>query len=131
MLTISIVDYNSDHDAAGHLISPEYGYLPTQSVNLVFITLFALSTGACSGRKSLLMYAHVETSAVHVVQAHRSRAWWLLPTVVLAGSGEVLGWIAREWSHDQPLNSNPFLMQSASSLIQLLFVDPPYLGPSP
>ncbi|KAJ8453616.1 hypothetical protein ONZ51_g13500 [Trametes cubensis] len=93
------VDYNSDHDAAGHLISPEYGYLPTQSVNLVFITLFALST------------------AVHVVQALRSRAWWLLPTVVLAGSGEVLGWIAREWSHDQPLNSNPFLMQTVALIL--------------
>ncbi|KAH9897748.1 RTA1-domain-containing protein [Cubamyces lactineus] len=93
------VDYNSDHDAAGHLISPAYGYLPTESVNLVFIALFALCT------------------AVHFVQALRSRAWWLLPTVVLAGCGEVLGWIAREWSHDQPLNSNPFLMQTVALIL--------------
>ncbi|KAI0334093.1 RTA1-like protein [Cubamyces sp. BRFM 1775] len=93
------VDYNSDHDAAGHLISPEYGYLPNRSVNLVFTTLFALCT------------------AVHFVQALRSRAWWLLPTVVLAGCGEGLGWIGREWSHDQPLDSNPFLMQTVALIL--------------
>ncbi|KAH9896934.1 RTA1 like protein-domain-containing protein [Cubamyces lactineus] len=95
----SDVDYNSDHDAAGNLISPDYGYLPTKTANLVFISLFALST------------------AVHILQSFRSRAWWLLPTVVLAGFGEVLGWIAREWSHDQPLNDNAFLMQTVALIL--------------
>lgn len=36
-------DTLSDHDAYGHLTSPFYGYLPTASVNQIFLVLFTLS----------------------------------------------------------------------------------------
>ncbi|KAI0655831.1 RTA1-like protein [Cubamyces menziesii] len=103
-------NYSNDHDSSGHLISPDYGYLPIRSVSLMFTILFALST------------------AVHLWQALRVRAWWLLFTVILAGGGEVAGWYAREWSHDQPLNDTPFTIQilalilSPTPLVGALFI---------
>lgn len=48
---------------------------------------------------------------LHFVAAVKFRMWWLLPTAVLAGIGEVVGWIGREWSSQDVLNQNPFLMQ--------------------
>ncbi|KAI8995672.1 RTA1 like protein-domain-containing protein [Trametes punicea] len=100
----------SDHDASGHLISPFYGYLPLDSANILFLTFFTLTT------------------LLHLAQSIRYRTWWLLPTVVLAGCGEVLGWAARAWSHDKPLDSNPYLIQtvvliiSPTPLIGALFI---------
>ena len=39
------------------------------------------------------------------------RMWWLIPTAVLAGMGEVIGWSGRLWSSlNLPLNT-PFLIQ--------------------
>ena len=35
----------SDHDASGNLISPFYGYLPTQNVCFIFVSLFGISLG--------------------------------------------------------------------------------------
>ncbi|KIM74097.1 hypothetical protein PILCRDRAFT_815278 [Piloderma croceum F 1598] len=43
--------------------------------------------------------------------------WWLLPTAVLAGVGEVLGWSARLWSSHNPLLNTPFLMQISTTII--------------
>ena len=81
----------------------------------MFTILFALSTGAYSSvRHSHLFYRLLTcytAPAVHLWQALRVRAWWLLFTVILAGGGEVAGWYAREWSHDQPLNDTPFTIQ--------------------
>ncbi|KAH9858165.1 RTA1-like protein [Lenzites betulinus] len=96
----------SDHDASGHLTSPYYGYLPTSGVNLLFLVLFGLSTSA------------------HFVQAIRARAWWLLPTVLLAGCGELIGWGAREWSHYAPLAHNPYLIQ----IVTLIISPTPLIG---
>ncbi|KAI0825088.1 RTA1-like protein [Trametes gibbosa] len=96
----------SDHDASGHLTSPFYGYLPTSWVNLVFIVLFALST------------------SLHLVQAIRARAWWLLPTVILAGCGELIGWGSREWSHYAPLAHDPYLIQ----IVTLIISPTPLIG---
>ncbi len=77
---------------------------------------------------------------LHLVQAIRTRTWWLLPTVVLAGSGELIGWGARTWSHYAPLNHDPYVAQyvlspfsawdySQSSRIVALIVSPtPLIG---
>ncbi|KAI0801214.1 RTA1-domain-containing protein [Fomes fomentarius] len=87
------------YDAQGHLISPFYGYLPTRSVCYIFIVLFAVSV------------------VLHFGQAIRSRAWWLLPTVVLAAIGEVIGWSARLWSNYSPLTDTPYLIQIVCTII--------------
>ncbi|KAI0669854.1 RTA1-domain-containing protein [Trametes maxima] len=100
----------SDHDASGHLTSPFYGYLPSASGSIVFLLLF------------------IFTTILHSVQATRTRTWWLLWTVVLAGTGEILGWAARSRSHYAPLDGNAYLMQtvvliiSPTPLIGALFV---------
>lgn len=49
---------------------------------------------------------------LHVVEVWYFKLWWLLPTVVLAGLGEVLGWSARYWSSlNDGILSTPFLIQ--------------------
>ncbi|KAI0651899.1 RTA1 like protein-domain-containing protein [Trametes meyenii] len=101
----------SDHDASGHLTSPFYGYLPSAPGSILFL-LF------------------IFTTVLNLVQATRTRtrAWWLLWTVVLAGIGEILGWAARTRSHYVPLDGNAYLMQtvvliiSPTPLIGALFI---------
>jgi hypothetical protein len=39
------------------------------------------------------------------------RLWFLIPTVVLCGIGEITGWSGRLWSSLNVLNGNAFLMQ--------------------
>ncbi|KAI0651906.1 RTA1 like protein [Trametes meyenii] len=87
------------YDASGHIISPFYGYLPSDPANKTFLILF------------------VVTTLLHLAQATRARTWWLLPTVVLAGIGEILGWAARTWSFYKPLNSDAYLMQTVALVI--------------
>ncbi|KAI0636097.1 RTA1 like protein [Trametes polyzona] len=100
----------SDHDASGHLTSPFYGYLPTAWASILFTVLFIIST------------------LLHLGQAIRSRTWWLLYTVCLAGFGEVLGWACRTLSHYKPLDNNAYLIQtvvlivSPTPLIGALFI---------
>ncbi|EIW64627.1 RTA1 like protein [Trametes versicolor FP-101664 SS1] len=53
----------------------------------------------------------------HVVQLWQTRAWWLLPTVVLAGTGELIGWTGRTWSHYDPLEYNAYLIQTVTLII--------------
>ncbi len=50
-------------------------------------------------------------AVLHLLQAVRYRAWWLLPTAVLAALGETLGWSGRLWSSYSPLNQTPFFIQ--------------------
>ncbi|RDX55812.1 RTA1-domain-containing protein, partial [Lentinus brumalis] len=89
----------SDRDASGRLTSPFYGYLPTRSVCYIFLTLFGISM------------------VLHLLQAVRYRAWWLLPTAVLAALGETLGWSGRLWSSYSPLNQTPFFIQIVCTII--------------
>ncbi|TFK93473.1 RTA1-domain-containing protein [Polyporus arcularius HHB13444] len=79
-------------------VSP-YGYIPTRYVCYIFLVLYVVST------------------VLHLGQALHHRAWWLLPTAVLAGSGEVLGWSARLWSSYSPLAGDPYLMQMVCTII--------------
>ncbi|KAI0773340.1 RTA-like protein, partial [Irpex lacteus] len=76
-----------------------YNYVPTESVTLVFLVLFGIST------------------ALHLGQSIWFKLWWLLPTAVLAGTGETIGWAGRFWSTQNILNDNAFLMQITTTII--------------
>ena len=47
----------------------------------------------------------------HLVHAFYRRTWFLLPTIILAGVGEILGWTGRLWSSKNVLNNNAFMIQ--------------------
>ncbi|KAF8871610.1 RTA1-domain-containing protein [Infundibulicybe gibba] len=81
-----------------HVHSP-YGYIPTESVTIIFIALFSIS------------------SVVHVGQSIVSRMWWLLPTVGLCGILEIIGWSARLWSSMNPRAESPFEMQITATIL--------------
>ena len=90
-----------------------YGYAPTEWVCALFVALYALS--ACMWSPIPLNYGprNWSSTGIHLGQAVRYRMWWLIPTAVLAGLGEVLGWSGRLWSsRNLPLNT-PFLIQWA------------------
>jgi len=76
-----------------------YGYVPTEWISALFITFFGLST------------------ITHFVQAIYFRLWWLLPTAILAGTAEVIGWAARLWSSKNPHSLNAYLMQICTTII--------------
>ncbi|PVG04551.1 RTA1 like protein [Serendipita vermifera] len=84
-------------------ISP-YGYIPTEAVCIVFVTLFGLS------------------AFLHTVQAIKWRTWWMLPTMALGCMGEVIGWSGRLWSSRNPRLLDPFLMQISSTIISPSFM---------
>lgn len=50
--------------------------------------------------------------AIHFVEMIHTRLWWLLPTVLMAGTLEILGWVGRLWSSLNVDAANPYLMQS-------------------
>jgi len=76
-----------------------YGYVPTEWVCAVFVALFSITTIG------------------HVAEALYFRLWWLLPTVCLAGLGEIIGWIGRLWSSHSPGDLNPYLIQICCTII--------------
>ncbi|RPD62895.1 RTA1-domain-containing protein [Lentinus tigrinus ALCF2SS1-6] len=79
-------------------LSP-YGYIPTRYVCYIFAVLYTVST------------------VLHFGQAIHRRAWFLLPTAVLAGIGEMIGWGGRLWSSYQPLADDPYMMQIVCTII--------------
>ncbi|KIJ55224.1 hypothetical protein M422DRAFT_100481, partial [Sphaerobolus stellatus SS14] len=77
-----------------------YHYIPTEWICALFVALFSI------------------TAIIHLIQgAFLFRLWWTLPTVVLAGIGEVVGWSARLWSSQNPVDKTPFLMQISATII--------------
>jgi len=77
-----------------------YHYIPTPWICVTFISLFA------------------STTFIHFVEAIYFKMWWLIPTAVLAGIGEIIGWSARYWSSfDDGTLSTPFLIQISSTII--------------
>ncbi|KAI0735122.1 RTA1 like protein [Earliella scabrosa] len=74
---------------------PLYGYTPTRSACYIFVILFSITT------------------LLHSYQAVRYRAWWLIPTVVIAGVGEVVGWGARVKGSYEPFARMPFIIQTS------------------
>ncbi|KAJ7483523.1 RTA1-domain-containing protein, partial [Mycena latifolia] len=45
------------------------------------------------------------------------KVWWLLPTAVICGIGEILGWSARLWSSITPTANDPYLIQLSTTVI--------------
>ncbi|KAI0057327.1 RTA1-domain-containing protein [Artomyces pyxidatus] len=84
---------------AHHLDKSPYGYVPTQWICALLLSLFSVST------------------LIHLGQTIYFRMWWLLPTVIVAGILEVLGWSGRTWSSVNPLSFNPYLMQIVTTII--------------
>ncbi|KAJ7739254.1 RTA1 like protein-domain-containing protein [Mycena maculata] len=81
-----------------------YGYTPTESVCILFVTLFGIS------------------SVVHLAQAIRYRLWWLFPTAILAGALRVLGWSARLWYSLSVLQPHAFEIQYPTPLAAANFM---------
>ncbi|KAF8906334.1 RTA1 like protein-domain-containing protein [Mucidula mucida] len=76
-----------------------YGYTPSRTFTLLFVVLFILS------------------SLTHTFQAARYKTWWALPTMVLCGLMELIGWGARFSSSFDPTLSNPFIIQAVATLV--------------
>ncbi|KAK0460206.1 RTA1 like protein-domain-containing protein [Desarmillaria tabescens] len=76
-----------------------YGYVPTKGVTLMFIILFGIST------------------LTHTFQGMYFHMWWTIPTILLGGSLEILGWSARFWSSISPRLDTPFTIQITSTII--------------
>ncbi|PBK62182.1 RTA1 like protein [Armillaria solidipes] len=76
-----------------------YGYVPTKGVTLMFIILFGIST------------------LTHTLQGMYFRMWWTIPTILLGGSLEILGWSARFWSSISPRLDTPFTIQITATII--------------
>ncbi|KAF9077442.1 RTA1 like protein-domain-containing protein [Rhodocollybia butyracea] len=76
-----------------------YGYTPTLWIAIMFVVLFSISTLA------------------QLIQGLYARHWFILPTIVLGGCGEILGWAARWWSNRNPNNGEPFTIQIATLII--------------
>ncbi|KAJ6579162.1 RTA1-like protein [Mycena vulgaris] len=76
-----------------------YGYVPSEGVAILFLTLFGIST------------------LLHAAQAAYFRMWWLLPTACLCGIGELIGWSGRLWSSISPTLADPYMMQITTTII--------------
>ena len=77
----------------------------------MFMILFSLTTRTSASAHSPFSIPHLRLLVVHFGQMIRYRTWWLLFTVVLAGSGEITGWYGRFWSSYSPLNDTPYAIQ--------------------
>ncbi|KAJ7617381.1 RTA1-domain-containing protein [Roridomyces roridus] len=83
----------------GPQVLRDYGYIPTKAIAILFLALFGLST------------------ILHIGQAARFKTWWLIPTIVLCGIGELIGWGGRLWSSVNHDIHNGFLMQITCTII--------------
>ncbi|KAF9781599.1 RTA1-domain-containing protein [Thelephora terrestris] len=77
-----------------------FNYVPSFAAGTSFIILFS----------------------VHIGQALHRRMWWLLPTVVTGGVGEIIGWVGRLWGNKEPTSMNPYLMQITTTIISPTFI---------
>ncbi|KLO17014.1 RTA1 like protein [Schizopora paradoxa] len=77
-----------------------YHYIPTAGICIAFIVLYSITT------------------FTHFVEAVYFKLWWLLPTAVLAGIGEIIGWSGRYWSSfNGGVLQTPFLIQISTTII--------------
>ncbi|KAH9975497.1 RTA1-domain-containing protein [Lactifluus volemus] len=76
-----------------------YNYIPSEWASITFLVLFGLST------------------FIHTIQASYFRMWFLLPTAVLCGFLELIGWSARLWSSQSPFLQKPFIIQVTTLIV--------------
>ncbi|KAJ3543830.1 hypothetical protein NM688_g5815 [Phlebia brevispora] len=79
--------------------SSQYNYTPTEYVCIIYVVLFSI------------------TALTHLFQTLKYRLWWLIPTILLASSGEVIGWAGRLWSSKNVDARDPFMMQIVCTII--------------
>uniref|UniRef100_A0A8H7XYP2 RTA1-domain-containing protein n=1 Tax=Psilocybe cubensis TaxID=181762 RepID=A0A8H7XYP2_PSICU len=90
----TVVDHIDGNDSDN-----PYGYVPSRTVAIIFLSLFTAST------------------VIHGWQASHYRKWWLLYTACLCGVIELAGWSGRLWSSFSPLLDSPFQMQITCTII--------------
>ncbi|KAG9123027.1 hypothetical protein FRC07_000342 [Ceratobasidium sp. 392] len=81
-----------------------FNYVPTGWVGITFLALFGVTTAA------------------HLLEAVIFRAWFMIPTLVLCGICELIGWGGRYWGHLSPTNGDAFLMQICTTIIAPSFM---------
>lgn len=83
----------------------------------MFLGLFGLST---STRGIFTLWPRVcfilSDPALHVGQGIYWRKWFMLPTMVMGGIGEVIAWAARLVSSKQPDAVTPFTVQISTAI---------------
>lgn len=98
---------NSSTDTSDIITSTTlYGYVPTDWICITFLILFGATT-----------IAHVWQSVFR-----RPRMFWILPTIVLCGIGEILGWSGRYWSSQNPVNRDAFTIQIVLTIFSPVFL---------
>ncbi|KAG8879958.1 hypothetical protein FRB97_001257 [Tulasnella sp. 331] len=80
-----------------------FGFIPTLSVCILFVCLFALTTAA------------------HLFQTIRYRTWWWF-TLVTCGFVECIGWAGRVWGSQNPWIMSPYLMQICCTIFAPSFM---------
>lgn len=81
-----------------------FNYVPSFAAGATFVILFSLVTG------------------LHIGQALHRKVWWLFPTVVAGGVGEIIGWVGRLWGSREPRSMDPYLMQITTTIISPTFI---------
>ncbi|CAE6451672.1 unnamed protein product [Rhizoctonia solani] len=81
-----------------------FNYVPTGWVGITFLVLFGITT------------------AGHLFEALLFRTTYMIPTLVLCGVGELLGWAGRYWGHVNPHNGDAFMMQITTTIIAPSFM---------
>ncbi|TFK65841.1 RTA1-domain-containing protein [Pluteus cervinus] len=94
--------HDANDDPNGH--DTPYGYTPDASICILFLALYSLST------------------VIHTGQATYYRIWWLFPSVILGGIGEILGWTGRLWSNRNMDLQTPFMIQISTTIISPTFI---------
>ncbi|KAG8712965.1 hypothetical protein FRC09_019270 [Ceratobasidium sp. 395] len=86
------------------IVDLPFNYVPTGWVGITFLALFGVTT------------------ATHLLEAVVLRTWFMIPTLVLCGIGELIGWAARYWGHLSPTNGDAFMMQICTTIISPSFL---------
>ncbi|KAG8740438.1 hypothetical protein FRC10_004329 [Ceratobasidium sp. 414] len=76
-----------------------FNYVPTGWVGITFLVLFSVTT------------------AVHLLEAVLFRTWFMIPTLVLCGIGELVGWAGRYWGHLSPTTWDAYMQQTCATII--------------
>ncbi|KAI6127259.1 RTA1 like protein-domain-containing protein [Pisolithus sp. B1] len=99
--------------ATAEATSP-YNYVPTEWICITvgphIPDMFGYCTEPVPSLAQFVMLFGINT-VLHIFQSWKFRMWWLIPTVVVAGILEVLGWSARLWSSISPTLLTPFEIQ--------------------
>ena len=97
----------------GSELSPLH-YIPSRVVSIIMITLFGLSSGLSHAVSSFLIYLKTNPLLViHTGQALYHKTLWLIPTAVLCGLLETVGWVGRLWLRSSPAEHIALQVQDA------------------